>query len=101
MSVFYQLTFVCDACGQEYMVDSDVPSMPPHWIAMQLILSDKDGDNPEGNMDSYIHFCCQDCMALYSSSNHLKERLLMVDQAYDEDEDDDEDFEPPPPGEDK
>ena len=70
------------------MVESIVPSMPPHWIAVQLVLGDKDGLVPERETEAYSHFCCQDCFTLYTTSQQFTERLLLADQEPPDEEDD-------------
>ena len=85
MSVLYTLTFICDSCGEEYMVGGEAPSMPSHWIGSQIMIGDKDGTIPMQEESSPImHFCCRECFYEYVASEEFRERVLLADQDLEE-----------------
>ena len=95
MSVKQQVTFVCNGngCGEEYMLHEDM-EMPPHWIGLQVAISDEDGAIPDHEREIFTHFCKQECLIEYVNSNDITERMMLVDGESD-------DFPPDkePPGE--
>lgn len=89
MSVFYNTTFICDSCGEEYLVTSEFLLLPPHWIIFQPLITDKYGlINNKEEESSLLHFCSTQCVAEYVFSQQFSERVLLVDD--DEDEEDGE-----------
>lgn len=80
MSIFYNITFICDNCGEEYLISGEFLSLPPHWINFQPIISDKNGLITEKEeLSPILHFCCQECLTEYTSSEEFLERTLLVD----------------------
>ena len=89
MTILYTLTFICDECGQEYMVGGEVPSMPSHWIGAQVMIGNQRGEIPlQEESAPILHFCTQECFCLFASSQEFKERILLSD--HDRDDDDEE-----------
>lgn len=82
----HRVTFICDSCEKQFMIDETM-DVPPHWIAIQVAMSDKDGLIPNQERDKFSHFCSQECVALYAKSDELRERSLMVDRNSEDDDD--------------
>ena len=81
MAVRYQLTFICDNCSTEHMIDSGFPSLPPHWISSQIMISTIDGYIPDHEEDLPLsHFCSIECFNEHVVSQGFKERVLLVDR---------------------
>ena len=60
------------------MLSEDM-EMPPYWIGVQLAIPDIDGLIPDHERDIFVHFCEQECLIEFSNSNHIKERIMLVD----------------------
>lgn len=91
MSFSHQVTFKCDACETNFMIDEEAMELPPGWLGMQVVVADTDGCVPEHEREIFCHFCSQDCLIDYSSSSDLRHRLAMADKpeaSEDSDEDD-------------
>lgn len=86
----HRVTFVCDTCEKQFMVTEEM-DMPPHWFALQLALSDKDGLIPPQERDVFSHFCSQECASQFVGSNEVRERSLIVDKDVDDESDPDND----------
>lgn len=85
----YRVTFHCNNCSTEYAIDNSM-DLPPHWVAVQLAITNNEGLIPEHEQNLYMHFCTQKCFTAYSKSDELKERILMVDSLPPDDVDEDE-----------
>lgn len=89
----HRVTFVCDGCETQFMVDESM-DIPPHWLAAQIAISDKEGMVPNQERDIFLHFCKRECVMQYVSGAKLRERLCLVDRDYDDDDDGAEDAQP-------
>lgn len=88
----HRVTYICDSCEKQFIID-DIMDIPSYWIALQVAIANKDGLVHPKERDVYSHFCCQECAVEYLLSDEMKEKILTVDQLYDEfdeTEDDDE-----------
>ena len=74
----HQVTFTCDACDQNYLIN-DSMEMPPGWLGMQVAIADTDGCVPDNEQDVFCHFCSQNCFMEFASSDEMRRRLVMVD----------------------
>jgi len=83
MLVRQRITFICNGCGQEWMITEEM-EMPPYWLGLEVAVADKDGLVPEHERAKFIHFCEQECLTKYTNSDELKERILSVDRNIDE-----------------
>ena len=79
-------TVVCDTCGQQFMLDDDM-DLPPYWFAMQIIVCDGEGSIPTRDREQFMHFCSQECLASFCSSDELRERAATIDSLSPEEED--------------
>ena len=87
MSVKYQLTFNCETCELQYSINSNILTMPPHWVSIQVMVSNIDGLVTEHEEVSPLyHFCSIDCLSEFVRSQQFKERVLMVDSFNDDDQ---------------
>jgi len=86
MSFSHEVTFKCDACDTNFMIDEDLMELPPGWLGMQVVVADTDGCVPEHEREIFCHFCSQDCLIEYSSSDELRRRLAIVDKVDEDDE---------------
>lgn len=64
---------------------------PPHWIAIQLAISNEEGQIPDHEQHAFMHFCRQKCLTEYAKSDELKERILVVDSTPDDMSENDDD----------
>lgn len=87
MSFTHQVTFRCDACDTNYMIDEDSMELPPSWLGLQVVVADSDGCVPDHEREVYCHFCSQDCLVEYTSSHEMRQRLALADSQESEDED--------------
>jgi len=83
MSFSHQVTFKCDACETNFMIDEELMELPPGWLGMQVVIADTDGCVPDHEREIFCHFCSQNCLVEYSSSNELRHRLATIDKAED------------------
>ena len=81
MSFEHKVTFCCDACDTNYMLDDDLMELPPGWLGMQVVIADSDGLIPEHEREVFCHFCSQDCLVEYASSDDMRQRLVLADQS--------------------
>jgi hypothetical protein len=79
MSFSHQVTFCCDACETNFMIDDGTMEIPPSWLALQVVIADVDGCIPDHEREIYCHFCSQECLVEYSSSNEMRRRLALAD----------------------
>lgn len=86
MSFKHEVTFSCDICDTNFMIDEEEMELPPGWFGMQVIIADSEGVVPEHERDVYSHFCSQKCLIEYVKSSDMRQRLLMADRE-EEDED--------------
>lgn len=70
------------------MIDEELMELPPGWLGMQVVIADTDGCVPDHEREIFCHFCSQDCLAEYSSSNELRHRLATIDKVADDSEED-------------
>jgi len=77
------------------MVGGDTPSMPSHWMGVNIMVGNKDGDIPiQEEATPILHFCSRKCFHDYVISEDFVERTLLADQEFPEnDEEDDDDNE--------
>jgi len=80
MSFSHQVTFKCDACETNFMIDEESMELPPGWLGMQVVIADTDGCVPEHEREIFCHFCSQNCLVDYSSSDDLRHRLATIDK---------------------
>lgn len=79
MSYSHQITFRCDSCDMNFMINEESMELPPGWLGLQVVVADVDGCVPEHERDVYCHFCSQDCLVEYTSSVELRQRLALAD----------------------
>lgn len=79
MSFSHQVTFRCDACDMNFMIDEESMELPPAWLGLQVVIADTEGCVPDREREVYCHFCCQDCLVEYTSSKEMRRRLALVD----------------------
>lgn len=89
MSYSHEVTFRCDACDQNYMIDKESMELPPGWLGLQIVIADTEGFVPDHEQEVYCHFCTQDCLIEYTASDDMRQRLALT-VAVEEEEDDDE-----------
>jgi len=46
----HRVTIICDQCGEEYLMDSDM-ELPPYWMGIPISMA-----NGEGLINSREHF---------------------------------------------
>ena len=85
MSFNHEVTFRCDACDLNYTIDEESMELPPMWLGMQVVIADTDGCVPDHERELYCHFCTQDCLVEYASSEEMRQRLVLADAPEDED----------------
>lgn len=78
MSYNHQVTFQCDACETNFMVAENM-ELPPSWFGMQIVVADTDGGVPDHEREVFCHFCSQDCLVEFASSDEMRQRLLFAD----------------------
>ena len=83
MSIKHQVTFTCDTCETEYIIDEQTMDMPPGWLGLQVVATDSDGCIPDTEHEVFGHFCSQNCLVEYSSSADMRTRLATVDNGED------------------
>jgi len=76
MTVRSEVTFSCDQCGMEYMLDYDMNS-PPNWIGVQLMLANPDGIVSEPDRDLFFHICSPACMREFAISEKFADALSL------------------------
>lgn len=81
----HSITFICDSCEKQFMIDETM-EIPPHWIAVQIAIADKDGLVPSQERDVFSHFCSQECVVEYTSSDKIRERSLTVDRDFNDED---------------
>jgi len=79
----HRVTIICDQCGEEYLMDSDM-ELPPYWMGIPISMAN--GEGLINGREHFIHICSIECLSEYASSDAMKEKLMTVDK--DEDEDD-------------
>ena len=75
----HKLTLVCDICELEYMME-DGMELPPYWIGLQLVVSDKDGYVPISVKDVFMHICSIRCLSEVSEHPQIKARRALIDK---------------------
>lgn len=88
MSIHHEVTFKCDSCDQNFLIEESM-DLPPNWLGLQVICSNTDGIIPEHEQENFCHFCSPECLIEYTTGDELLVRLSMVDQNPDFDEDED------------
>ena len=83
----YNVSFVCDSCGVNYMIHDNM-ELPPLWFAAQISISNSVGFIPPQEQEVYKHFCSQKCLIEYAKSTEIRERKCMVDQLPEEEMED-------------
>jgi len=84
MSYSHRVTFKCDACDTNWLIDEESMELPPTWLGMQVVIADSDGCVPEHEREVYCHFCSQVCMVEYVASEEMRNRLALADKGSDE-----------------
>ena len=79
MSYSHQVTFCCDCCDTNFMIDEEAMELPPGWLGLQVVIADTDGCVPDHEREVYCHFCSQDCLAEYTASDEMRQRLALAD----------------------
>ena len=80
MGIKHKVTFTCDSCDTEYIIDEQSMDMPPGWLGLQVVVTDSDGCIPDIEHEIFGHFCCQDCLVEYTSGSEMRLRLATSDQ---------------------
>lgn len=93
MSFTHQVTFRCDACDTNFMIDEEQMELPPGWLGLQVVIADIEGCVPDHEREIYCHFCTQECMVEYTASDEMRQRLALADA-----DDTDESEDPENPG---
>jgi len=78
MSYSHQVTFRCDACDTNFLISEEM-ELPPGWLGLQVVIADTDGCVPDHEREVYCHFCSQDCLAEYTASDEMRQRLALAD----------------------
>lgn len=78
MSFSHQVTFRCDACDQNYMIEIESMELPPGWLGLQVVIADIEGCVPDQEREVYCHFCSQDCLIEYTASDDMRQRLALA-----------------------
>ena len=89
MSFKHKINFQCDGCGQQHILEEGM-ELPPRWLGVQIAFSNSDGIIPKQEQECFCHFCNIECFGDFVSSQEIKDRLLLVDEEYEDDEDDEE-----------
>jgi len=88
----HKVTFFCDSCGMEYLIDEIPMELPPSWILIQPSLANSKGFFPEGYREMYFHFCTIKCACDFLKGEEFRELVVQVNNqnthGIDEDEDD-------------
>ena len=87
MSFKHDVTFFCDSCETEFMLEEESMELPPGWLGMQVVVADSDGCVPDHEREVFCHFCSQECLFEYAASKQMLERLLLVDKDSDQGKD--------------
>lgn len=58
--------------------------LPPGWLGLQVVIADTDGCVPDHEREVYCHFCTQECLAEYTASDEMRQRLALADAEGDE-----------------
>jgi hypothetical protein len=93
MSIVHQVTYHCDGCDTNFMIDETM-ELPPSWLGLQIVIADSDGCIPDHEREIFCHFCSQKCLMEYASSVAMRERLVLADKSLQEFNDFDEDDSP-------
>jgi len=80
MGINHRVSFVCDWCESEYLIDEKIMEIPPSWIACHLAVSNEEGYIPEHERENFLHFCCRECLIEYISNDDFLERIFIADQ---------------------
>lgn len=65
------------------MIDES-QNIPPHWFALQIAVSDREGMIPIRETDHFLHFCSQKCAMDFIGGDDIREMSATVDQQLDE-----------------
>jgi len=90
MTFSHQVTFRCDACDMNFMIDEESMELPPGWLGLQVIIADTEGCVPDHEREVYCHFCSQDCLVEYTASGEMRRRLALADTGSDDNDDNEE-----------
>lgn len=90
MSIKHRVTFSCDACETEFIIDERHMDLPSGWIGLQIVVANSDGCIPEHEQEVFEHFCSQKCLTEYAASDEVRTRLAMADAETAEEEKDED-----------
>lgn len=83
MSLRHEITFRCDVCDTNFMIDEETMELPPGWLGLQVVIADTDGCVPDHEREVYGHFCSQTCLIEFAGSTELRRRLCLVQEEMD------------------
>ena len=81
MAFKHEVTFECDECETQFMIDQDSMELPPGWLGMQVVVSDSEGCIPDHEQEVFCHFCSQTCLMEYAASKEMKKRIIMAENS--------------------
>lgn len=81
MSYHNQVTFRCDSCDKNFIIDEEIMELPPGWLGLQLIVADTEGCIPEHEREKYSHFCSQECLIENVAGDETRRRLCTPDES--------------------
>ncbi len=79
MSFRHAITFVCNSCDTEHIIEEEM-EMPPNWFGFQIAIANDEGVIPDEERDVYMHFCSRTCLIEYAGGQDLRERAILVDK---------------------
>lgn len=80
------VTFVCDQCGQEYLIDEALEA-PPEWLVVNMNIVNTEGYVNEDEREKMNHFCGVICLKEFLDSEDFKTRVILSDLAASDDSD--------------
>lgn len=87
----HRVTIMCDSCGQEYLLPPEM-ELPPYWIAIQITVSNRDGEIPIDVPDIMAHICSQECLKDFIIGDIIKSRIALIDKISDDEIEDEHDI---------
>jgi hypothetical protein len=74
------VTFICDNCGEEYLIN-DTMEAPPQWLIIKCSIVNTEGYINDEERDQIDHFCSVKCAIQFTENIAFQERLALSDQS--------------------
>jgi len=80
MSYQNEVTFMCDSCERQFIINEETMELPPGWIGIQVVIADTEGFIPDHEREVYSHVCSRECLIEYASSTDMRQRICLVEK---------------------